>query len=75
MQMDWSIKEIDKRNPKHCLYIAFMTAATYFAGGILSTGESYSAAWPNSKLLCSATEADSEWKDASPGFGRFHLTA
>lgn len=53
MQMDWAIKEIDKRNPKHCLYIAFITAATYFAGGILSPGESYSAAWPNSRQTVS----------------------
>lgn len=55
--MDWAIKEKDKRKLKHCLYTAFMTAASNFVGNIVLTGASYSAAWHNSRLLCNATEA------------------
>lgn len=38
-----------------------MTAATHFAGDIIWTGASYGVAWQNSRLLCSAPEAGSDW--------------
>lgn len=72
--MHWAIKKKDKRNPKHCLYIVFMTAATYFAADVIMTRAGYNAVWRNSRMLCSATESDSDWKDALPSFGMFHLT-